>query len=186
MTVSFTSLALPEVIQVDVRSFGDDRGFFKELYHQGKYAEHISCEFKQDNMSYSKKGVIRGLHYQLKNPQAKLVSVLKGCVIDVAVDIRKGSPRFGQAVAVELSEDNGRQLFVPEGFAHGFSVLSDDAIFLYKCSDLYTPGDEYGVVYNDPDLSIDWQVAEPLVSEKDAACSCLKDISDEYLPMYTA
>lgn len=186
MNVTFTKTALPEVIQVDTKKFADDRGYFKELYHQGNYADSIPCEFKQDNMSFSKKGVIRGLHYQLKNPQAKLVSVLSGCVIDVAVDIRKGSPRFGQAVAVELSADNGRQLFIPAGFAHGFSVLSDEALFLYKCSDLYTPGDEYGVLYNDPSLDIDWQVESPVVSDKDLACLCLKDIDPQYLPIYPA
>src|SRR5690606_3740260 len=118
----------------------------------------------------SKKGVIRGLHYQLSNPQAKLVSVLKGKVIDVAVDIRLGSPNFGKSVAVELSEDNGRQLFIPAGFAHGFSVISKDAVFLYKCSELYTPGDEYGIRYDDPALTIDWQVKKAVVSEKDLDC----------------
>lgn len=184
MSISVTPTKLKEVLLVEPKRFKDERGFFQEIFHEGRYRDAIGLEFRQDNISYSKKGVIRGLHYQLKNPQAKLVSVLKGRVIDVAVDIRVGSPDFGQVVAVELSEENGRQLFIPAGFAHGFSVLSSDAIFLYKCSELYTPGDEFGIRYDDPELAIDWQVKKAVVSEKDKDCLNLKDTPEDCLPVY--
>jgi dTDP-4-dehydrorhamnose 3,5-epimerase len=150
------NLEIPEVKLIKPRRFDDDRGFFQQTYHQRQYqAAGISPVFVQDNWSHSSKGVLRGLHYQLKNPQAKLVSVIRGEVFDVAVDIRRGSPAFGKWVGEILSAENGCQLYVPEGFAHGFCVLSDTVDFFYKCSDFYTPGDEYGIRWDDPDIGIE-------------------------------
>jgi dTDP-4-dehydrorhamnose 3,5-epimerase len=166
--------------------FGDARGFFLQMYQTRAYeAAGLACSFVQDNLSRSRRDTIRGLHYQRMHPQAKLVSVLHGAVLDVAVDIRRGSPTFGRHVAVELSEDNRKQLFVPAGFAHGFRVLSESADFTYKCDDFYTPGDEYGVLWNDPDIGIDWgEVPLPVVSQKDACLKCLSDIPPDQLPQY--
>jgi len=152
--------------------FEDKRGYFFESFNQEKFNSLINKEvtFVQDNESFSSKGVLRGLHYQTgAHAQAKLVRVIKGKVLDVAVDVRKDSKTFGQHVAVELSEDNKKQLFVPRGFAHGFIVLSDTAIFSYKCDNLYNKASEGGIIYNDPKLAIDWQLPENelLVSEKD-------------------
>ena len=159
--------------------FGDDRGFFMETFHKDEFASAgITREFVQDNHSKSSKGVLRGLHFQ-KPPysQSKLVRVVKGAVLDVAVDIRKGSPTFGQHVAVELSEDNHRQFFVPRGFAHGFVVLTDEVIFQYKCDNFYAPESEGAIAWDDPDLGIDWKVpADKIVlSEKDTRHPRLKD-----------
>jgi len=182
--MKFIETSLAGVVICEPARFSDERGFFQELFHEDRYREEggINCQFKQDNTSYSRQGVVRGLHYQLRNPQAKLVSVLKGVVVDVAVDIRKGSPTFGAHVAVELSADNGRQLFVPEGFAHGFSVISEDATFLYKCSDVYAPGDEFGIRFDDPELKIDWGVSAPVVSQKDLSLPTLSGAPSETLP----
>jgi len=141
----------------------------------------------QDNLSRSCRDTVRGLHYQLRHPQAKLVSVLSGAVLDVAVDIRRGSPTFGRHVTVELSAENRRQLFIPEGFAHGFRVLTDTADFYYKCTDFYTPGDEYGIFWNDPALGIPWgTIAAPVVSAKDAALPHLRDLPTAHLPAFPA
>ena len=164
---------IPGVLIIETDVFGDHRGYFTETYNKPKYETMgITTEFVQDNMSFSaQKGTLRGLHWQ--NPpyaQAKLVSCTKGTVIDVAVDIRKGSPTFGQWVSVELSANNHRQFFIPRGFAHGFLVLSEYAEFCYKCSDFYHPGDEGGLIYNDPDIGVDWPITEDmelLLSEKD-------------------
>ena len=161
--------AIPEVKLIKPRRFNDDRGFFQQTYHYEQYAEAgITTRFVQDNWSHSSKGVLRGLHYQLRNPQVKLVSVLQGEVFDVAVDIRKDSPTFGKWVGEVLSAQSGNQLYVPEGFAHGFLVLSDTVDFMYKCSDFYVPGDEHGIIWNDVDIGIEWpQSGISIVSEKD-------------------
>ena len=176
------STTIPEVVIIEPDVFGDSRGYFFESYSQKKFDEQVrSVKFVQDNESKSKYGVLRGLHFQKgKDAQSKLVRVVKGRVLDVAVDIRKGSPTFGKYVAVELTEDNHRQLFVPRGFAHGFSVLSDEAIFQYKCDNLYAPESEGAIAWNDPDIGIDWQLPaeDVLLSAKDAAHPMLKDAED--------
>lgn len=175
--------AIEDVVIIEPEVFGDARGYFFESYSQKKFDEQVRpVKFVQDNESKSKYGVLRGLHFQKgKNAQSKLVRVVKGRVLDVAVDIRKGSPTFGQYVAVELSEDNHRQLFVPRGFAHGFSVLSEEAIFQYKCDNLYAPQSEGAIAWNDPEIGIDWQLPaeDVLLSAKDAVHPMLKD--SEYL-----
>lgn len=169
--------ALPGVFVVEPRRFGDARGFFMETFQAERYAAAgITRPFVQDNLSRSSLGVLRGLHLQHPNPQAKLVSVLRGRVLDVAVDVRVGSPMFGKHVAVELSEENGRQLYVPRGFAHGFVVLSETADFFYKCDNVYSPPDEITVQWCDPALGIDWQTPDPKVSARDAAAPVLSNI----------
>jgi len=176
---------LDGVYIVEPQVFYDDRGFFLETYHQRKYAESgINCNFVQDNLSRSVRGTLRGLHYQLEHGQAKLIQVIKGDVFDVVVDIRRDSPSFKQWAGVNLSEENKRQLFVPEGFAHGFCVLSEVAHVLYKCSDLYVPEDEGGILWSDPDLAIDWPIEKPLLSDKDSRLPCLADVPPERLPVY--
>ena len=167
------------VVIIEPRIFRDDRGYFFESFSQRDFQEKVcNTVFVQDNESKSSYGVLRGLHFQ-KPPyaQSKLVRVIKGAVLDVAVDIRKGSPTFGQHVAVELTEDNHRQFFIPRGFAHGFSVLTDEVIFQYKCDNFYAPQSEGALAWNDPDLSIDWRLpAEKVIlSEKDRHHSRLKD-----------
>lgn len=175
--------ALPEVLILEPRLFGDQRGFFLETYQLPRYAEHgISLPFVQDNMSRSSRGVLRGLHLQNPFTQGKLVTALRGRVLDVAVDVRVGSPRFGRHVAVELSEENRRQLWVPRGFAHGFVVLSETADFFYKCDDLYSPKDEVSIRWNDPAIGINWGIEAPSLSAKDADAPLLKDVKN--LPMY--
>ena len=165
--------AIPEVKIVEPSVFGDDRGYFFESWNDARYAAAgIDCRWVQDNESKSRRGVLRGLHYQLPPyTQAKLVRVITGRVLDVAVDIRKGSETFGKYVAVELSGENKRQLFVPRGFAHGFAVLSDEAVFAYKCDNTYMPSHERGIAFSDPALGIDWQILpqECLLSAKDMA-----------------
>ena len=174
--------AIEDVVIIEPNVFGDARGYFFESYSQKKFDEQVRpVKFVQDNESKSKYGVLRGLHFQKgKDAQSKLVRVVKGRVLDVAVDIRKGSPTFGKYVAVELTEDNHRQLFVPRGFAHGFSVLSEEAIFQYKCDNLYAPQSEGAIAWNDPDINIDWQLpAEAvLLSAKDSVHPMLKDATD--------
>ena len=186
MSLKCEKTAIPGVLLFTPKVFGDARGFFLQTYQTKLYAAAgLDRLFVQDNLSRSCRDTIRGLHYQLRNPQAKLVSVLRGAVLDVAVDIRRGSPTFGNVVVAELSEDNRKQLFIPEGFAHGFRVLTDTADFHYKCTDLYTPGDEYGVLWNDPALNIPWgDLSSPVVSPKDMKLSCLADISPEQLPVF--
>ena len=151
--------------------FGDERGYFMETYSERDFAEAgMNMKFVQDNQSKSRLGVLRGLHFQIKHPQGKLVRALSGTVLDVAVDIRKGSPTFGQWRSCLLSEENKRQFYVPEGFAHGFAVLSEEAIFAYKCTAFYDPTDEGGILWNDQQLNIDWQIPEGveiLLSDKD-------------------
>ena len=175
--------AIEDVVIIEPDVFGDARGYFFESYSQKKFNEQVrEVKFVQDNESKSKYGVLRGLHFQKgKDAQSKLVRVVEGRVLDVAVDIRKGSPTFGKYVAVELTEDNHRQLFVPRGFAHGFSVLSEEAIFQYKCDNLYAPQAEGAIAWNDPEIGIDWGLPaeDVLLSAKDAAHPLLKD--SEYL-----
>ncbi|HLM43347.1 MAG TPA: dTDP-4-dehydrorhamnose 3,5-epimerase [Archangium sp.] len=174
MKISETEL--PGVLLLEPKRFGDDRGFFMELFHAKRYSEAgIPGPFVQDNFSRSAKGILRGLHFQQPHAQGKLVQVFAGTVYDVAVDIRRGSPTFGKWVGVELSADNRRQLWVPAGFAHGFCVLSESADFHYKCTELYSPASEHGIAWNDPDLGIPWPVKSPLLSPKDSAAPRLKD-----------
>lgn len=178
---------IPEVKIIEPRVFGDSRGFFLESYHAQRYREAgIGVEFVQDNHSRSAKNVLRGLHYQLKHPQGKLVRITQGEVFDVAVDIRRGSPTFGQWVGDILSGDNHRQLWIPPGFAHGFCVLSDMADFLYKCTDYYHPEDEGSIIWDDADIGIEWPIEEPLLSDKDAKAPCLAEIAETDLPVYEA
>jgi dTDP-4-dehydrorhamnose 3,5-epimerase len=176
---------LPGVLILEPRVFRDDRGFFLETFSRRRYAELGLPEFVQDNLSFSRKGVLRGLHYQYPAGQGKLVSVAQGEVLDVAVDIRRGSPTYGKWHSVVLSQENQRQFWVPAGYAHGFAVLSETAVFTYKCTDYYTPSDEGSVLWNDPDLGIDWQVADPLLAPKDAAAPRLAEIPDDRLPRFS-
>lgn len=185
--MKFTETALPGVVIVDPDVHGDERGFFLETWHERRYHEAgIGATFVQDNHSRSMGGTLRGLHAQLRNPQGKLVRVVSGAVFDVSVDIRRGSPDFGRWVGVELSAENFRQLWVPEGFAHGFCVLTDFAEFEYKCTNLYDPTDELGILWNDPDIGIEWPIEKPRLSAKDAAARRLSDFGNDELPVYRA
>ena len=176
-------LKIPEVKLIKPKIFPDDRGFFQQTYHEKQYREAgIDAQFVQDNWSRSTKGVLRGLHYQLKHAQDKLIHVICGEIFDVAVDIRKGSPTFGKWVGAVLSGTNHHQMFIPEGFAHGFCVLSDEVDVVYKCSDFYTPGDEYGILWNDPAIGIHWPETDFLVSEKDRQSPLLKNIPENICP----
>jgi dTDP-4-dehydrorhamnose 3,5-epimerase len=179
-------LAIPDVKLLTPKKFGDQRGFFIETFSAWKHGEHgISNDFVQDNISFSRIGTLRGLHYQLKYPQAKLVSVVQGAVLDVAVDIRVGSPWFGHSISAVLSDENHCQLYVPEGFAHGFCVLSDTALFSYKCSDFYHPEDDGGILWCDPALGVDWGDITPILSEKDkTAYLPLAETPEDLLPKY--
>ena len=170
--------AIKDLLIIEPKVFGDDRGFFFESYNQRKFTELIGREvtFVQDNHSRSVKNVLRGLHYQIQHPQGKLVRAVQGTVLDIAVDIRKSSPTFGQHVAVELSAENKRMLWIPEGFAHGFVVLSDTAEFLYKTTDYWFPEHERSILWNDPVLAIDWKLqSAPALSAKDAQGKLFKD-----------
>ena len=165
--------------------FKDIRGHFRELFHQREFKELLSdIGFVQDNLSYSIRGVIRGLHYQLRYPQAKLVYVIKGEIFDVAVDIRRGSPTFLRWEGHLLRDSSTDGIFIPEGFAHGFCVISEYALIMYKCTGFYRPEDEYGISWKDPDLSIPWPVSDPILSEKDRYLPFLRDINEEELPIY--
>jgi len=177
--------AIQGVLLFEPRVFGDARGFFLETFHAARYAEAgLRLPFVQDNWSRSARGTLRGLHFQWPNPQGKLVCVVSGAVWDVAVDIRRGSPTFGQHVGAELTADNKRQLWVPPGFAHGFCVLSESADFVYKCTALYEPQHDRGVRWNDPALAIPWPLGSPLLSPKDTAAPLLADapVLPEYVP----
>ncbi len=181
--MNFTPLEIPDVILVEPDVFGDARGFFTETFHAGKYAAGgIDRSFVQDNLSFSQRGILRGLHFQLRRPQAKLVYVVSGEVFDVAVDLRRGSPTFGTWCGRVLSAENHRQMFIPEGFAHGFCVLSETATFLYKCGALYAPDDDRGVLWNDPDVGIRWPLEHPLLSAKDQRLPRLRDLAPDQLP----
>ena len=175
---------LDGVLILEPRVFRDERGFFLETFNAGALAgTPLETAFLQDNHSRSTAGVVRGLHYQLNNPQGKLVHVARGSIFDVAVDIRRGSPAFGQWTGVELSDGNLRSLWIPPGFAHGFCVLSDVADVIYKCTTVYDPQDDHGVAWDDPEIAIEWPVASPVVSSKDAGWKKLgEDRAD--LPRY--
>jgi dTDP-4-dehydrorhamnose 3,5-epimerase len=171
--------SIPEVIVLAPPVFTDSRGYFLETYQQQKYAElGIPKPFVQDNQSHSTKHVLRGLHFQLRHPQGKLVRVTQGTVFDVAVDIRRNSPTFGKWHGEILSAENRKQMYIPENFAHGFCVLSDSAEFLYKCTDFYIPGDEAGLIWNDPQIGIGWPIQEPILSAKDAVLPGWADVLD--------
>lgn len=177
--------ALPGVVIIEPRVFGDDRGYFKELYNADRYGKFgLPTTMVQDNLSFSERGVLRGLHYQHPNPQGKLVYALKGEIWDVAVDIREGSPTRGQWVGVTLSADNHRQLYIPEGFAHGFCVVSEQAMVAYKCTERYRPECDANIRWDDPELAIHWPISQPLLSPKDAVAPLLKDVAAERLPRY--
>lgn len=177
---------LDGVVIIEPRLFTDQRGFFLETFQQQRYAEAgIDRAFVQDNLSFSGKGTCRGLHFQLRHPQAKLVQVISGAIFDVAVDIRRGSPTFGLWCGVLLNEENRRQLFIPEGFAHGFCVLSDTAYFTYKCSDYYQPDDEGGIIFSDPGIGITWPLEAMVLSDKDGRYPRLNEIPPGKLPEFT-
>jgi len=181
-----TRLPLEGILLIEPKVFPDPRGHFLETFQARRYSEYgIPSEFVQDNLSYSVKDVVRGLHYQLRQPQGKLVMVLAGRVLDVVLDVRRGSPDFGRWITIPLSADPPQQLYVPPGFAHGFWVTSSTAQVLYKCTDFYAPGDEYGIIWNDPDLGIGWPAGEPLLSDKDARFPVLREVPPEYLPVFT-
>ncbi|MEA2059998.1 MAG: dTDP-4-dehydrorhamnose 3,5-epimerase [Thermodesulfobacteriota bacterium] len=183
MGAIFEKTDLDGVILVKPDVFRDSRGFFLETWQKQRYSTgKIDCDFVQDNHSRSAQGVVRGLHYQLVSAQDKLVYAVRGTIFDVAVDIRKNSPSFGRWTGQILSEENQYQLFIPKGFAHGFSVLSRTADVMYKCSDYYAPGDEYGILFNDEDLNIDWKIETPEVSEKDRRNPALADMDPACLP----
>lgn len=180
--------ALPDVVLVEPQVFGDSRGYFMETYNAREFERlGLGSRFVQDNQSGSQQGVLRGLHYQLGRPQAKLVRVVRGTVFDVAVDLRRGSPTFGRWAGEILSEQNRRMLYVPEGFAHGFYVLSEQAEFAYKCSEYYAPEEERGLIWNDPTLAIAWPIpadAVPILSGKDSRYPRLQEMPVEDLPVY--
>ena len=181
-----TATENPDVLLIEPDVFRDPRGFFMETFHARKFRlQGLPEVFVQDNHSRSTRGVLRGLHYQLEHAQGKLVRVVSGEVLDVAVDIRKGSPFFGKWVGAVLSEENLKQMYIPPGFAHGFCVLSERADVLYKCTDFYTPGDEYGIAWDDPDIGIKWPTLDYVLSDKDRLYPRLKDSGDR-LPLYPA
>lgn len=183
--MKFIETSLPGCIVIEPQMFGDSRGFFYESYNEAKYRDAgIDRKFVQSNVSRSARGVLRGLHYQWPRPQGKLVSVLEGEVYDVAVDIRRGSPTFGQWAGVMLTAENHRHFWIPEGFAHGFCVVSDYATFSYQCTDLYDAKADGGVRWDDPAIGIDWPVTEPLLSDKDMKAPLLADVMPGRLPEY--
>jgi len=182
MQFTFKKLNIPEVILVEAQSFPDDRGYFKEIFKESSFIENgINTKFVQDNFSHSLKGVLRGLHYQ-KNPkaQAKLVTTLRGEIFDVAVDMRKDSPTYGKWVSEILSEKNQRLLYIPEGFAHGYCVLSDEADIFYKVSQEYSPEHDSGFIWNDPEVAINWPLDKPTISEKDQKLPILKNSDNNF------
>jgi dTDP-4-dehydrorhamnose 3,5-epimerase len=180
-----TPTALPSVLLIEPAVFGDARGYFFETYHRQRYSQSgMPREFVQDNVSRSARGILRGLHLQEPHAQGKLVQVLEGEVFDVAVDVRVGSPTFGKWAGERLSGENHRQLYIPEGFAHGFCVISESALLQYKCTELYHPETELSIAWNDPELGIEWPVVEPVLSAKDRAAKRLSDIPRDRLPRF--
>ncbi len=183
MPFSFKKLKIPDVIVVESKLFSDQRGYFLESFKESVFTNNeITTKFVQDNFSHSVKGVLRGLHYQ-KNPkaQAKLVIALKGEIFDVAVDIRKGSSTYGQWVGEVLSENNHKLLYIPEGFAHGFCVISEDADVLYKVNQEYSPEDEMGIMWNDSEINIEWPIDKPILHEKDSNLPSLKNTDNNFI-----
>lgn len=184
--MKITPTQLPGVLLVEPKIFRDDRGHFLETYHGKRYCENGGIEnFVQDNLSFSMRGVLRGLHYQLGQPQGKLIMAVEGEIYDVAADIRAGSPHFGKWVGVHLSSREYRQVYIPAGFAHGFCVMSETAAVVYKCTDYYSPKDERGIRWDDPALSIAWPVADPILSEKDRLYPSLSEIPAGDLPVFS-
>lgn len=183
MPFTFTRLSIPDVILVDAKAFPDDRGFFMESFKESEFVKNgIDTKFVQDNYSHSSKGALRGLHYQ-KDPkaQAKLVMAIKGEIFDVAVDIRKNSPTFGKWAGEILSEKNHKLLFVPEGFAHGFLVLSDEADVTYKVNNEYSPENDRGILWSDPEIGVSWPMDNPILSEKDEKQPLLKNADNDFV-----
>jgi dTDP-4-dehydrorhamnose 3,5-epimerase len=179
----FETCELEGIIICRPKVFKDNRGYFKEVSRRNVYAANgIDRDFVQVNMSFSKHGVLRGLHYQLKYPQAKLISVAYGKIYDVVVDCRRSSKTFGRSLGIELTADGGEELFVPEGFAHGFYVRSECASVVYQCNDYYQPGDEFGLNWASPELAINWGTTDPIMSEKDLALPRFADIKESELP----
>jgi dTDP-4-dehydrorhamnose 3,5-epimerase len=181
--MKITKTEFSELLVVEPEIFGDERGYFFESWQKEKYTNAgLNVDFIQDNISKSRKGTIRGLHYQAEpGAQDKLCYVISGKVLDVAVDIRLGSPTFGKHYAIELSGENKKQLFLPKGFAHGFSVLSDEAVFMYKVSTLYMPACERVIIYNDTDLAVNWMVENPIISAKDLKGKPFKEIEKDFI-----
>lgn len=180
-----TPSSLPEVLLIDLDVFADERGHLVEVFNEKRFAEHgLPTTFRQDNLSRSLRGVIRGLHYQLQHPQGKLISCIRGRIFDIAVDIRMGSPTFGKWVGVELSEDERQLVWIPPGFAHGYCTLSEIAEIQYKCTDLYAPRDERGILWSDPDLAIAWPSEHPILSKRDRDLPTLRAALRD-LPQYT-
>jgi len=180
-----TESDLPGVFLIEPEVRGDARGYFMETWNVARYEQAgLSARFVQDNVSYSARGALRGLHFQNPNVQGKLVYVLQGEVFDVAVDIRVGSPTFGRWMGITLSGDNKRQVYIPEGFAHGFCVISEHALLAYKCTDFYNPKAEASVLWNDPDIGIDWPVTLPILSDRDKNAPRLKDMPPDRLPKF--
>lgn len=176
---------LPGVLIIEPQVFGDARGFFMESWHQARYEQAgLPARFVQDNVSYSARGTLRGLHFQNPNSQGKLVHVLQGEVFDVAVDIRVGSPTFGRWMGITLSGNNKRQVYLPEGFAHGFCVTSEYALLAYKCTNFYNPQAECSLLWNDPDIGIDWPIALPILSDRDKNAPRLKEMPPHRLPKF--
>jgi len=183
MAFKFTKLSIPEVVLIEPQVFGDERGYFCETYKYSEFEKAgIHLEFVQTNHSKSKKGVLRGLHFQNDpNAQGKLVRSIAGDIYDVAVDIRKGSPTYGQWIGEILSAENKKMLYVPVGFAHGFCVLSEEAEMLYKCTAEYTPESESGIIWNDPTINIDWPVKEPMIADKDQQLKILAETENNFI-----
>ncbi|MBU5488244.1 dTDP-4-dehydrorhamnose 3,5-epimerase [Clostridium sp. MSJ-8] len=181
---NFIKTSIEGVYVIETKVFGDNRGYFMETYNKKQFEEAgLDMEFVQDNQSKSTKGVLRGLHFQTRNTQGKLVRVTKGSVYDVAVDLRKGSPTYGKYEGVILTEDNNKQFYIPEGFAHGFLILSDEAVFTYKCTNFYTPDAEGGLMWNDPDVAIEWPlegIDNIILSEKDKVHKTLKELDSPF------
>lgn len=180
--MNVTTRELSGLLLIEPRVFGDSRGYFLETWNDRHYREHgMAVNFVQDNASMSRRGTLRGLHFQNPCPQAKLISVAHGEVFDVCVDLRRGSATFGRWHGIHLSAGDGRQLFIPTGFAHAFLVLSETAVFQYKCTDFYSPTNELAIRWNDPDLDIQWPVRQPILSDKDAHAPLLRDLPRERL-----
>lgn len=184
--MKITKTELPGLILIEPEVFHDARGLFFESFHNDRFKENgIAYSFVQDNFSRSKKGVLRGMHYQIGRPQGKLIWVTQGKILDVTVDIRQGSPTFGKKVIMELSSEFPKQIYIPPGCAHGFCVLEEDTDFHYKCTDYYDPASERGISWNDPELNIEWPISKPILSEKDTKYPFLKDIPVNDLPKFS-